>query len=131
MTVTHLKPEGMHSSPVFTQAIVVSAGTRLVFIGGQDGVNEKGETVGKDLAAQATQAVANMVKAIAAAGGGIEHLIKCTIYLVHGQDLRPAFGAWQKAWGDRPNPPTVSMVQVAALGNPEWLIEIDGIAALP
>jgi 2-iminobutanoate/2-iminopropanoate deaminase len=45
------------------------------------------------------------------------------------QDVNEGFAASRKAWGDQPTAVTVQFVR--ALGRPEFLVEIDAIAALP
>lgn len=132
MSVQHLNPEGMFRSPVFTQGIILPANARILLIGGQNGVNEKGEVVGKgDVVKQTEQALANMQKVLAAAGARLEDLVKVTIIMQQDIDLRAAFGAWMAVWGQRSNPPTVTGFRVAGLGNPEVLIEIEAQAVLP
>lgn len=129
-TIEHLNPEGLHKSPVFSQAIAVSGG-RTLYIGGQDGVDADGQVVADTIEGQAARAIANVRACLQAAGGDLEHLVKVTIHLVAGQQLEGAFGAWQQAFAGRGPPPTVTMLFVAALGHPAWLIEIDAIAVLP
>ena len=53
MSVEYINTDGMHKSPVFSQGIILPANARLLLIGGQNGVDEKGEIVGKgDVVAQ-------------------------------------------------------------------------------
>ena len=47
MTIEHLNPDGMHKNPAFSQAIIVPADMRTLVIGGQNGVDENGDVVGK------------------------------------------------------------------------------------
>ena len=47
-----------------------------------------------------------------------------------GQPLRPAFEVSQQIWGRRPNPPAISVMFVAGLANPEFLVEMDAIAVV-
>lgn len=132
MTIQHLNPEGMYRSPVFSQGIILPANARILLIGGQNGVNEKGEIVDKtDMAKQTEQALANMQTVLAAAGAGLEHLVKVTIIMRVDADLRAGFGEWMKVWGDRTNPPVVTSLRVPELANPDFLIEIEAQAVLP
>ena len=48
-----------------------------------------------------------------------------------GAPLGPGFAAFQKAWGDRPNPPAVTAAFVSALAHPDFLVEIDAGDACP
>jgi len=132
MSVEYVSPEGMYKSPVFSQGIILPANARILIIGGQNSVNEKGEVLHKgDAAGQTAQALANLQKVLAAAGAGVENLVKTTIIMKDDIDLRAAFGEWMKVWGDRPNTPTVTALRVAGLANPDFLIEIEAQAVLP
>ncbi|KQX39925.1 hypothetical protein ASD04_04540 [Devosia sp. Root436] len=132
MSVEYINPAGMHKSPIYSQGIILPANARLLLIGGQNAFNEKGEIVGKgDVAAQTRQALDNLQKVLAAAGGRLEDLVKTTIIMQQDIDLGAAFGVWMSVWGQRPNPPTVTGFRVAGLANPDFLIEIEAQAVLP
>lgn len=132
MSVTHLNPDGMYRSPVFSQGIILPANARILLIGGQNGVNEHGEIVARgDVVRQTEQALANLQKVLEAAGAGLEDLVKVTIIMQQDVDLTAAFGAWMAVWGKRTNPPTVSAFRVPSLSNPDFLIEIEAQAVLP
>lgn len=130
MVITRINPEPLHRNPVFSQAISVSGGARLIFVGGQNGVNRNGEIVGKDVSGQAEQAMRNLLSALDAAGARLEDVVKMTVYLVQGQSLQEAFGAAQRVMGANHEPPTVSVLVVAGLARPDFLIEIEAVAAV-
>lgn len=130
MSITRINPDTMHKNPAFTQVATVSASSTLVYVGGQNGVNAEGKVVGKDIASQSEQAYRNMITALEAAGATLADVFKMTIYLVQGQSLQEAFGAVQKLQTERVEPPTVSMMMVAGLANPDYLIEIEAVAAI-
>ena len=130
--LVHINPDGMLKSPVFSQGSSIPAAARVLIIGGQDGVDEKGKVVADDLAGQTAKAVDNLIKVIEAAGGSIENLVRVGLYIKGADtDIRPGFEEWMKRWGKRPNPPTVTGVLVAGLTRPDVLIEIEGTAVLP
>lgn len=132
MDIQHLNPDGLHKSPAFTQAILVSGAHKTLYIGGQNAMNENGETIGKgDLAAQTTQALKNVGVILASAGASLENVVRWTIYVVQDQAVELGFQAFMQEWGARPNPATISVVYVAGLVNPEWLVEVEAIAVLP
>jgi enamine deaminase RidA (YjgF/YER057c/UK114 family) len=88
--------------------------------------------VGKgDFAAQSEQALKNIQAALAAGGANPEHVVKLNIYVLQGQNLQEGFAASQRLWGSNPNPPTVSVLFVAGLAHPDFLVEIDAIAVVP
>ncbi len=131
MAIEHLNPQGMYQSPIFSQGIVLPANARILLIGGQNGVNAKGEVVAKgDVVKQTEQALSNLQQVLKAAGAGLEDLVKVTIVMQQDIDLNAAFGAWMAVWGKRTNPPTVSAFRVPNLSNPDFLIEIEAMAAL-
>jgi enamine deaminase RidA (YjgF/YER057c/UK114 family) len=131
-SVEHLKPAGLANNPAFTNVIAVTGPVKTIYIGGQDAVDASGQIVGKgDMRAQAEQVFANIQTALAAAGAGLEHVVKWNIYIVQGQPIQPGFEVFQRIWGRRPNPPTISGMFVVALANPDFLVEIDAVAVVP
>lgn len=132
MSVEHINPTGLHRNPAFSQVAVVPANTRTIYIGGQNSVSPSGEVIGKDdIGLQARQIFKNLEIALSAAGARIEHVIKWNIYIVQGQSPRTGFEEFQRVWGNRPNPPLVTVLFVAGLANPDFLIEMDAIAVVP
>jgi enamine deaminase RidA (YjgF/YER057c/UK114 family) len=130
-TVEHINPPVLHQNPGLTQVVTVTGPHKTVYIGGQNGVNSAGEVVGDDMNAQAKQAFANLVTCLEAAGAQLEHVINWKIYILPEQDLHAGFAAFQEIWGQRPNPPTISVLVVAGLANPDFLIEIEAVAVVP
>jgi enamine deaminase RidA (YjgF/YER057c/UK114 family) len=130
--VQYLNPDALAKNPAFTQAIVVTGAAKTIFVGGQDAVDAAGTIIGKgDIKAQVEQVIHNLQAVLAAAGASIEHVIKWNIYVVHGQPLQPAFEVFQRIWGRRPNPPAITMLYVAGLANPDFLVELDAVAVVP
>ena len=130
--VQHLSPDELSKNPAFTNVIVVTGNVKTVYVGGQDALDASGQIVGKgDIAQQTEQVLKNIETALRAAGASIEHVIKWNLYLVQGQPLEPGFAVFQRVWGRRPNPPAISMMYVAGLANPDFLLEMDAIAVVP
>ncbi len=131
-SVQYLNPPGLPKPRGFTQIVVVQGPVKTVYVGGQDAVNEAGEIVGKgDVRAQAAQVLKNLETALAAAGARLENVIKWNVYAVQGHPLQPGFEVFQRAWGNRPNPPAISVLCVAGLAHPDFLLEMDAVAVLP
>ena len=118
----------MHKNPAFSQAVSLEGATNMLYIGGQDGVTADGQLAGDDFATQTEQAYKNVLEVLKAAKATQEHVVKLTIYVVQGQDIREGFAAAQKVWGTQPT--AVSVVIVAGLAVPGALVEIEAIAAL-
>lgn len=129
MKITHLNPEGLHKNPAFSQAVVVEGPAKMVYIGGQNAVSADGAIVGRDLATQSEQALKNVLGVLSALGATQENVVKLTIYVVQGGELPQAFAAAQKVWGRHAT--AISVLVVAGLANPEFLVEVDAVAAIP
>lgn len=50
--------------------------------------------------------------------------------MVEGQPLREGPVAFQEAWGQRPDPPAITVHVVKGPANPGFLVEIDATAAI-
>lgn len=104
---------------------------RTIYVGGQNAVDVQHQIDGSgDLAVQAGQAVRNLKAALAAGGGNLADGVNYKVYVVAGQNLMGAFGAYGQEWGTDVEPPTVSILIVAGLANPEFLIEIEAVAVV-
>jgi 2-iminobutanoate/2-iminopropanoate deaminase len=129
MAITHLNPASMHANPAFSQGTVIPAGSSIVIVGGQNGVGADGAVVGDSIGPQTEQALRNLITVLAEAGATPADVAKLNILLVEGQDVNEGFAASRTVWGDQPTAVTVQFVR--ALGRPDFLVEIDAIAALP
>jgi enamine deaminase RidA (YjgF/YER057c/UK114 family) len=130
--VQHLNPAGLHTNPAYSQAVVISGNARTIYVGGQNAVDTAGNIVGKgDLRVQTEKALRNLETALAAGGAGLEHVVKWNVYVVQGQSPQAGLEAFQNVWGQRSNPPVISVLFVAALAQPDFLVEIDAIAVVP
>jgi len=75
--VEHVNPEGLFRSRAFTQAVMVRGPHRVVYVGGQNGVDAAGQIVGRgDIRVQTEQAFRNLRRALEACGAGLEHVVK-------------------------------------------------------
>jgi enamine deaminase RidA (YjgF/YER057c/UK114 family) len=128
-----LSPDGLVQNPAFSHIAVVSGPVKTIYVGGQDAITADGEIVGKgDLAAQTAQILANIETALAAAGAGLEHVVKWNVFVVEGQDFAVGYAAFQQVWGDRLNPPPlIAAAVVKGLAHPDFLAEMDAIAVVP
>ncbi|NJM81259.1 MAG: RidA family protein [Tabrizicola sp.] len=130
-SIDYINPVGMHQSTVFSQGVLIPAEMRTLIIGGQNGVDERGEVVSNDLAGQTAKAVDNLIRVLEAAGGTLSDLVHVGLYIKGDSDFTPGFTEWMKRAGAIRNPPAVSVIRVLGLVNPDFLIEILATAALP
>ena len=134
MTIEFLNPDGLPKPDVYRQ-VAIATGSRLVFISGQVARDADGGAVGAgDLASQVEQALRNVNTAVTSAGGTFADVAKLTIYAVDwspekmaglGEGVARAAGAL----GIDPLK-AVTLISVAALAEPDLLIEIEAIAML-
>ena len=127
MKITHINPDGLFKSPVFSQAVMAEGGKTL-FIGGQNGIKPDGTMAGDTLATQTEQALKNILEILRTVGASQENVVKQTIYMVKGQDFQEGYAAAQEVWGNFPT--AISGVFVESLGVPGALVEIEAVAVV-
>lgn len=111
----------------YSHGVEAPPGARLLYVSGQVGAGPDGTTAPSD-AAQCAQAWANVKNVLAAAGMGVEDIVKLNAYVTRA-DLIPVYrAARDKAVGDSA-PPASTLVVAAALANPAWVVEIECVAA--
>jgi enamine deaminase RidA (YjgF/YER057c/UK114 family) len=122
-------PEGLLTNQGFSQ-VVVAMGKRTIYTAGQVSIDERGELVGgDDLAAQTAQAMRNLGLALAAAGAGYADIVKITTYVVkYRPEQRAVIGKARAPFFASGEPPASTLVGVAALALPDWLVEIEAVA---
>jgi 2-iminobutanoate/2-iminopropanoate deaminase len=124
-----IHPEGLPKTVGPYSHCAVGEGTKWVFIAGQVSQDEKGTLVGKgDVEAQTRQVLANLQKAVAAAGGTVGDICKITIFVVDLDDA--AYEAIARVRRDffMGDYPASTLVEVKRLASPDWRIEIEGYA---
>lgn len=129
MPLTHVNPDTLHRNPAFSQGVLIEPPGSLLIVGGQNGTDATGAIAPGGLREQTVQALRNVLAVLAAAGCSQEHVAKLTIHLVAPADILEGFAAAQEVWGQHPT--AITVLQVAALGRPEALVEIDAIAQVP
>ena len=123
-------PPGLSKPPGYTHVVEVSGPGRTIYVAGQLGLDADGKLAG-DFRAQAEQAFQNLKIALAAAGAGVEHVVKINSYLV---DVAANIGAFREVRNRHLNmaePPASTAVGVPGLAIAGALFEIEAIAALP
>jgi enamine deaminase RidA (YjgF/YER057c/UK114 family) len=129
MGVRHINPDGLHRSPVFSQAVVVERPAKTIYIGGQNGVDGNGDVVGPTLGEQAVRAFRNLATILDSEGASLSNIVHWTIAVVEGQPVGEGVAAFQQVWNPADPPPAITVHIVAALG-PGVLVEIDAVAVV-
>jgi enamine deaminase RidA (YjgF/YER057c/UK114 family) len=111
--------------------VEVQAG-RIFFIAGQTALDGGGALVGKDdFAAQADQVFRNLAVALQAVGCTAANLVKLTVFLRDMDNLSAYREARNRFFAtvSPPAAPAVTLIEVSKLYDPEFLIEIEAVAA--
>jgi enamine deaminase RidA (YjgF/YER057c/UK114 family) len=126
-----LQPQGWAPTPGYSNGIAAEG--RMVFIAGQIGWDAQAKLVSRHFAAQAEQALANIVTILAEAGGKPHHLTRMTWYVTD----RAAYVAQRKEVGEAYRRivgrhfPTMTLVVVAGLLEEGAHVEIEATAMIP
>jgi 2-iminobutanoate/2-iminopropanoate deaminase len=110
----------------YSHGIEVESPMRLVFGSGQTGVDTDGR-IGEDIEEQSRLAWRNIGGVLAGAGMGISDIVQLNMLLVNRGDL-PTARAIREEYLDGHRPAS-TLLFVAGLAHPDWLIEIDFVAA--
>ena len=111
----------------------IAASGKLVFIAGQVGWTGEAKWEARDFAGQFRQALANILEVLAEAGGEPQHLVRLTWYVIDKQEYLAALkdvGVAYRAVMGR-HFPTMAVVQVSGLVEPEAKLEIEATAVIP
>ncbi len=102
----------------------------LLFISGQVAMNAQGELVGRgDIGAQAEQVFANLGTVLGAAGATFRDIIKMTTLCTDAAGIPRIREARTRALGD--HTPASTLMVVAGLASPDYLLEIEAVAVIP
>ena len=128
-TIEFVNPEGLLKNPAFSQIAITKGTGNTIYIGGQNAITKDLEIVGKgDIAKQTEYILKNIETALHSCKATVNDLFKLTIYIVQGQDVLKGFQGAQAFLKRLSNPPVITGVVVAALANPDYLVEIEAVA---
>ena len=116
-------------TPPFSEyhhAMEAPAGARLLLVSGQIGTRRDG-TLPPTIEEQCEEAWRNVFRVLESAGMGPEDLLRVNQYFVRPEDVEPVRKMRVKMTGDLRTGST--LLRVAGLASPDWLIEIEAMAA--
>jgi enamine deaminase RidA (YjgF/YER057c/UK114 family) len=127
-----VNPDTLAPAVGYAHAVVAAAG-RLVFLGGQVAHDEHGVCRGAGVVEQFERAVANVLAALDAADAAPEHLVSVQIFTTDLDAYRAARAelgeVYRRAFGR--HYPAMAVFEVAALFDPDALVELVCVAAVP
>ena len=110
----------------YSDAIETAPNQRWLFTAGTPGMDGSG-ALPPDITAQAELAWGNILKMLEKAGMSVHDLVKITQYLVRAEDI-PAYAKVRARVLGEARPASMMLV-VAALPRPDFLLEIEAVAA--
>ena len=125
-----IRPDGMHK-PFSNYAHVVTAtgAQKLVFAAGQVAADDTGKILPPDdFAAQTKMVMDNLKRALGAGGATFADVTKVTIYICNPHDVGKARAILEDYFGA--SPPASTLCVLRGLANPNFLLEVEAIAAV-
>ncbi|MFQ6018108.1 MAG: RidA family protein [Kiloniellaceae bacterium] len=110
----------------YSQGVETPVGARWLSISGQVGVTPDGR-MAEGPAGQMEQAWRNVLAILDSAGMGPENLVMVTGYLTRQEDVATYREVRDRVLDD--TPPASTLIVVAGLAHPDWLVEIEAVAA--
>ncbi len=123
-------PDGI-APPVgaYSHSVEIPANSRLLTIAGQVGITPEG-ALAEGFEAQHDQIWQNVLAILKAANMGPENLAHLNVYSTDPDGLK-FLAIHRKKYLDPNHTPTSTWVVVRNLARPEWLVEMDALAAKP
>jgi enamine deaminase RidA (YjgF/YER057c/UK114 family) len=124
---------GVAPGPGFAHAVTVTG--RFAFISGQVALDEDGQLVGAgDLGTQTRQALINLHRILHQLGADWPDVARFGWYVLDASEVQVIRDTRDElirpSLAGKPNPAS-TLVQVAALFRPGFLVEVDAVVALP
>jgi enamine deaminase RidA (YjgF/YER057c/UK114 family) len=128
--VKYSNPAGLWTSPRITQMVEVQ-GARMIYLSGQTPTDANYKVRSSDFRRQAHSVYDNIELALRSGGATLHNVIKTTTYLTDAANIAPLREVRMERYKDLQAPPANTLLVVSRLAEPEFLIEIDVVAALP
>jgi enamine deaminase RidA (YjgF/YER057c/UK114 family) len=112
----------------YSNVVTIEPGSRLVWTSGQVPVGPDG-AVPAGWEEQTRQVFRNLGTVLESSGATWADVVKLTFYVVDAEEL-PTVRAVRDEFVTVAAPPTSTLIRVAGLVRPEFLIEVEAVAAL-
>ncbi len=112
----------------FQQGIEVTSAELVLYCAGQISIDSEGNPVPGDMAAQAAQAFDNLEAVLEGAGMTLANIVRLNYYVTSVEQFREAGQQIRTRLASGGCRPTSTLLEVAGLARPEYLIEIEATA---
>jgi 2-iminobutanoate/2-iminopropanoate deaminase len=120
---------GVWDPPTYAQAVKVTAGQTILYLSGQVAYDERGNAAHAGDFKEQARATLQALKAQVEAGGGtMASIVKVNTYLTDIRHRADYAAIREEFFGKKM--PASTLVAVAALAQPEFLIEVEAVAVL-
>ena len=126
----HSSPPGLWTSPRLTQMVEVQ-GARMIYLSGQAAADHNYKVNSSDFSDQLNAVFDNIECALKSAGVGLESIVKTTTYLTDAAHIAALREVRLARYQQLKKPPANTLLIVSRLAEPEFLVEIDVVAAVP
>jgi enamine deaminase RidA (YjgF/YER057c/UK114 family) len=127
MNVEMLRPEGVFQSPAYAQVARVGD---ILFISGQTPRNIDGSTAAPgDIRGQAEKVFENLQAVLDSCGSSLDRVAKLTVYMTSYEYRTAISEVRARVFASVGRPCASTTVVISGLMNPEWMVEIEAIAA--
>ncbi|MBI3824773.1 MAG: RidA family protein [Candidatus Rokubacteria bacterium] len=128
-SIERFSATGVFDPPTYSQGVKVSGAQSVLFLAGQVAYDKDGAPAHRgDFRGQAREVFRALKALVEGQGGTLASIVKLNTYLTdirYRADLVPVR---EEFFGKKG--PASTLVQVAALAHPDWLIEVEAIAVL-
>jgi enamine deaminase RidA (YjgF/YER057c/UK114 family) len=110
----------------YSHAVEVAAGSRLVFVSGQLGANPD-DSVPAGVEAQTEICFRNIAAILAEAGLGLQDIVRIDAFVTAREHMKGYMAVRDRKVGDPP--PASTLMIVGGFTRPEFLVEVEVVAA--
>lgn len=111
---------------IYAHGVEITTGARTLHVSGQIGVAQDG-SLASGFEGQCRQAIENLDAVLESAGMTVNDVVKLSFFLTRREDLEALIDVRRDVFnGVRP---AITTVFVAGLVSPDWLVEVEAVAA--
>jgi len=123
-------PPDFYDPKSYSHVVEVEGG-RLLFVSGQVPVNAQRQLASRDFREQVTKVYDNLETVLKSVGAGFENVVKTTNYLTDISQAKVFREVRDARFAHVKTRPASTTIVITALVEPEFLLEIEVVAAVP